>query len=63
MGYLSKEVDTMKTNSRAETTKKWSDISSDGPNRKLEMAGESVNEHEDSSAEIIQHEEQRENVV
>ena len=49
----------MKTNSRAET-KKWNDISSDGPNRKLEMAGESVNEHEDSSAEIIQHEKQRE---
>ena len=48
----------MKTNSRAET-KKWNDISSDGPNRKLEMAGESVNEHEDSSAEIIQHEKQR----
>lgn len=49
----------MKTNSRAET-EKWNDISSDGPNRKLEMAGESVNEHEGSSAEIIQHEEQRE---
>ena len=51
----------MKTNSRAET-KKWNDISSDGPNRKLEMAGESVNEHEDSSAEIIQHEKQREKI-
>lgn len=32
----------------------------DGPNRKLEMTGERVSELEDSSAEIIQCEEQRE---